>query len=206
MSEKEVSSSGIQSFGESNEWKLIERKYDLTIHKIMDIVKVRYCNEKTSFEEKKEVNILLYASEFMIFLDKKKLENIFNILFSNSELSNLYPNKNVNKNKNKKGENSIANDIILSTNIRKINEDFDYMNIDENTCVPIDNNNYYYSTSKYFYIFFWASALYKNIGKVDNEIILNCIISLSRAIEEYSVNLDGRIITQSNNLLNNIKK
>lgn len=206
MAEKEVNSSGIQSFGESNEWKLIERKYDLTIHKIMDIVKVRYCNEKSSFEEKKEVNILLYASEFMIFLDKKKLENIFNIVFSDSELSNLYPNKNVNKNKNKKGENSIANDIILSTNIRKINEDFDYMNIDENTCVPIDNNNYYYSTSKYFYIFFWASALYKNIGKVDNEIILNCIISLSRAIEEYSVNLDGRIITQSNNLLNNIKK
>ena len=30
------------------------------------------------------------------------------------------------KNKNKKGENSIANDIILSTNIRKINEDFEY--------------------------------------------------------------------------------
>ena len=71
--EKEEASSGIQSYGESNDWKSIERTYNNTIHKVIDIIKVRYCNEKSSFEEKKDINILLYVNEFMKFLDKKNL-------------------------------------------------------------------------------------------------------------------------------------
>jgi hypothetical protein len=204
--EKDEPSSGIQSFGESNDWKSIERTYNSTIHKVIDIVKVRYCNEKTSFEEKKDINILLYVNEFMKFLDKKKLEKIFNLSFTDNELSNFYPSKNTNKNKNKKNENNIVNDIVLSTNIRKINEEFEYMNIDEYTCIPIDNNNYFYTISKYFYIIFWSSCLYKNIEKLSNEVILNCIISLSRSIEEYSMYLDSRIKQQSNELLKHIKE
>jgi hypothetical protein len=204
--EKEESNSGIQSYGESNDWKSVERIYNNTIHKVIDIVKVRYCNEKSSFEEKKEINILLYVNEFIKFLDKKKLDKIFNISFTENELSNFYPSKNTNKNKHKKNENNIVNDIVLSTNIRKINEEFEYMNIDEYTCVPIDNNNYFYTISKYFYIIFWASIMYKNIEKISNEIILNCIISLSRAIDEYSMYLDTRVKQQSNELLSHIKE
>lgn len=206
MAEKEETNSGIQSFGESNDWKSIERTYNNTIHKVIDIIKVKYFNEKSLFEEKKDINILLYVNEFMKFLDKKNLEKIFIIPFTDNELSNFYPSKNTNKNKNKKNENNIVNDIVLSTNIRKINEEFDYMNIDEYTCIPIDNNNYFYTISKYFYIIFWSSCLYKNINKISNEIILNCILSLSRAIEEYSMYLDTRIKHQSNELLRHIKE
>jgi hypothetical protein len=195
--------SGIQSFGESNDWKLIVREYNIAIHKILDIIKVNYFNEKSSFEDKKDVNILLYINEFMKFLDKKKLENIFKISFSDDELSSFYPIKNNNKNKNK---NTIVNDIILTTNIRKINEDFDCINIDENTCIPVDNNNYYYFISKYFYIIFWTINIYKNIEKINNEVILNCIISFSRAIDEFSIYLDDRIKNKSDELLKKIKE
>ena len=200
--------SGIQSFGESNNWKEIERVHNSTIHKIIDIVKVRFCDKKNSLEEKKDTNLILYVNEFLNFLDKKKLENfIFKIDFNDNELNDFYPknNNNIKKNKNKKTENTIVNDIVLTTNIRKINEEFNYMNIDEHTCIPVDRNNYYYLFSKFFYIIFWAVNILKNIKDINNEIILNCIISLSRAIED-NYSLDNRIISKANDLLNTIKK
>mgnify|MGYP000627898288 FL=1 len=36
--EKIESTSGIQSYGESNDWKSIERTYNNTIHKVIDII------------------------------------------------------------------------------------------------------------------------------------------------------------------------
>ncbi len=98
MAEKGDTNSGIQSFGESNDWKSIERTYNNTIHKVIDIIKVKYCNEKSSFEEKKDINILLYVNENYDIIEKDM----------NISLKNLYKKKDGDNTRRKRTELSIS--------------------------------------------------------------------------------------------------
>ena len=200
--------SGIRTHGEANDWKIIERQTNGTICKIMDIVKTKYCGITLPFAEQKDVDISLYIYEFTKFLESKSglLKREFIYPFSKDEIDK-FTVSNSSFNKNKKGKNTIIEDTVLKTNIRKINEDFEVMSIDDINLSPIESNNYKFIISKFFYVLYWSLNILVavNTGKsFNNDNFLNAVISLSRMIDD-NINLDVKLINVCNSILVNLK-
>lgn len=201
--------SGIRTHGEANDWKLIERQSNPTIFKIMDIVKTKYCGISTPFAEQKEVDIYLYIYEFTKFLESKSiaLKRAFGYPFKKNDIEKFTVSSS-GFNKNKKGKNNIIEETVLKTNIRKINEDFKNMTIDEINFSPIENNNYKFLISKFFYVLYWSlniSVAIDNRAKFNIDNLLNSVISLSRMIED-NIELDTKLIDITKTILANLKE
>ena len=203
--EDKTSSSGVQAFGEKNDWKAISRENDPVLSAVMSIVRNNYCGEQSAKISSRTINSNLFINQFMKFIDKNKMNKYFNY---EPIVEETKADKKSAKRGNKKGKNTIAEDIMINTDIKMIETDLDMMSIDTDTFTPLLINAYRISYTKFFYIIFWAMHLSKKKEFSSDTLLynlLNCVISLSRAIDDNKSDFNDSFMNSVQDLLNTLK-
>ena len=203
--EEKTSSSGVQAFGEKNDWKAISRENDPVLSAIMSIIRNDYCGEQSAKISSRTINSNLFINQFMKFIDKNKMNKYFNY---EPVVEETKVDKKSAKKSNKKGKNTIAEDIMINTDIKMIETDLDMMSIDTDTFTPLLINAYRISYTKFFYVIFWAIHLSKKKEFNSDTLLynlLNCVISLSRAIDDNKSDFNDSFMKSIQDLLDALK-
>jgi len=171
----------------------------------MSIVRNDYCGEQSAKISSRTINSNLFINQFMKFIDKNKMNKYFNY---EPIVEETKADKKSAKKSNKKGKNTIAEDIMINTDIKMIETDLDMMSIDTDVFTPLLINAYRISYTKFFYIIFWAMHLFKKKEFGSDTLLynlLNCIISLSRAIDDNKFDFNDSFMNSVQDLLDMLK-